>query len=181
MDNMKQTNQKLNRTLPLVGSTEWISVGRYSDVPAKVDTGAESSAIWATNIRVKPDGTLKFTLFGEKSPLYTGRVFTRTPGNYKVGIVRSSNGHEQIRFRVYFRVKIAGKTIRALFSLADRSHNNYPVLVGRRTVAGKFLVDTSQKNVDGLPQDPKDARERSLGVELQQNPYTFYRKYVKTK
>ena len=47
------------------------------DVPAKVDTGADSSSVWASNIEEK-DGVLRYVLFDEKSSLYTGRVIQTT-------------------------------------------------------------------------------------------------------
>ncbi|HSW90725.1 MAG TPA: hypothetical protein VLF64_01885, partial [Candidatus Saccharimonadales bacterium] len=43
----------------------------FLGVPAKVDTGAKTSAIWASNI-VERDGGLAFTLFDESYTLYTG-------------------------------------------------------------------------------------------------------------
>lgn len=176
---MKQKSQ-VRKDLPIIGATEYVSIGNYHKIPAKIDTGAESSAIWASNIRVKKDGTLKFTLFDETSPFYSGRVFRRAPGTYKVGFIRSSNGQEQIRYRVYLPIKMGGKKIRILISLADRSKNVFPVLVGRRTIAGKFLVDTSIKNINEIPKDLRKERAK-LNDELNENPYKFHQKHVKTK
>ena len=50
----------------IIGSTEHVDFGkRAQKVPAKIDTGADSSAVWASNIRIDKDGVLKFSLFGE--------------------------------------------------------------------------------------------------------------------
>lgn len=159
---------------PIVGVTEFIDFGKRAvKVPTKIDTGADSSAVWATKIRVDEDGVLKFSLFGEGSPFYNGKIFKRT--DYSVVKVRSTTGHEQIRFRTHFTVKIAGRKIKILMNLSDRSKNNFPVLIGRRSISGKFLVDVSKKNVE----IPKIFDQKSIGREFSENPYKFYKKYYK--
>lgn len=41
--------------------------GIASGIPAKVDTGADGSAIWASSIRVDEEGNLRFYLFDKAS------------------------------------------------------------------------------------------------------------------
>lgn len=58
--------------------TEFVDFGkRAQKVPAKIDTGADSSAVWASNIRIGKDGVLVL-LFGKGSPYYNGKIFKRT-------------------------------------------------------------------------------------------------------
>lgn len=157
-----------------IGITELVSIGtRAVDVPAKIDTGADSSSIWASDIKVKRDGTLVFKLFGEGSKYYSGKVFKRK--DYKVASVRSAMGQEQVRYRTTLPVKIAGRKVRVLFNLADRSRNNFKILIGRRTIAGKFVVDVTKKSVES-PDRPKT---KALNKKLAKDPYKFYKKYVK--
>ena len=160
--------------MPVIGSTEYVTVGKYNRIPAKIDTGADSSSIWASNIQITEDGLLKFSLFGEGYPLYTGKTYSRA--EYKVAVVRSATGEEQLRYRTKFKVKIGGKTINALLYLSDRSRNNFPLLIGRRTISGKFLVDVSKKVVS---QPPKNPKTKSYNAELRKDPYKFHQKYVK--
>ena len=156
----------------IIGSTEFVNFGeRAQKVSAKIDTGADSSAVWASNIRIDKDGVLKFSLFGEGSPYYDGKIFKRT--DYSVARVRSSSGHEQIRYRTHFWVKISGRKIKMLMNLSDRSKNEFPVLIGRRSISGKFLVDVSRKNV----RRKKLSVTASLNEEIKLNPYEFYKKY----
>ena len=168
------SKDKQQRSLPIIGPSVYISIGRRAEnVPAKIDTGAEASAIWASHIRIDKDGILKFRLFDEPSPFYNGKVYKRS--DYKVIVTRSAMGQEQIRYRVYFPVKIAGKKVRVLFSIADRSKNSFPVLIGRRTLQGKFLVDVSIPDID-FQSKPK----RSLDLKtFKENPHEFHQKYVK--
>lgn len=107
-------------------------------IPARIDTGARTSAIWASNIR-EHDGELSFTLFDKQSDYFTGAKLTTR--EYVLRNVASSNGHLQERYVVKLLVNIHGKKIRASFSLADRSTLVYPVLVGRRILSGRFIVD----------------------------------------
>jgi len=62
-----------------------------------------------------------------------------------------------------------------MFTLADRSKNNFPVLIGRKTLKGKFLVDVSKMSVE-KSSNPKTP---GLNRELAENPYEFHQKYLK--
>lgn len=171
MVNDNQTSQITD----IIGSTEYVSVGKsgnYKNIPAKIDTGADSSSIWASKIKITKDGVLKFVLFDEGSKFYTGKVFSRK--DYKVAVVRSATGEEQIRYRAHLRLTIRGKRVNILFNLSDRSKNNFPILIGRRSISGKFLVDVSEKNV---PQPPKNPKTKPLNAELAKNPRKFYLKH----
>lgn len=160
--------------LPIIGSIMLVSVCGRDDVPAKIDTGADSSSIWVSHLRIDKDGVLKFRLFGEGSPFYNGKVVKRT--DYKVAVVRSATGEEQVRYRTYFTLKIAGKKIKVLFNLSDRSANNFPILIGRRSISGKFLVDVSRSEYKRPLKNPKT---KPLSKELEENPRKFYEKYSK--
>ena len=158
----------------IIGKNIRVDFGsRAVGVPAKIDTGADSSSVWASKIRIDEDGVLKFALFGKGSPFYSGKVFKRT--DYKVAIVRSASGHEQIRYRTHFTIRVNGRKIKALFNLSDRGNNNYPVLIGRRTISGKFLVDVQLGEIDHKRKYAN--QNRSLNSELLKNPTGFYKKY----
>ena len=164
------------RKYPVIGSNALIEfIGHVKDVPAKVDTGADSSSVWATDISVTKEGELHFKLFGEGSPYYTGEVLKRTA--YKVASVRSSSGHSQIRYRTEIPVRIKGKRIRILFNLSDRTTHHFPVLIGRRTLANKFLVNVSRREL------PPKAGEitKSLNEEMRLDPHSFYEKHYKNQ
>jgi ribosomal protein S6--L-glutamate ligase len=115
-------------------------------VPAKVDTGADLSAIWASSIEEKDDG-LYFVLFAPESPYYSGKVQRFTKPDYSLTRVANSFGHKELRYKVKLRINVKGRIIRATFTLSDRSQKAYPLLLGRRLLHGKFLVDVT----DGEP------------------------------
>lgn len=164
------------KKLTVIGPSAYVSIGKRAlNVPAKIDTGAENSAIWASHVRIDKDGILKFRLFGETSPFYNGKVYKRK--DYKIIVTRSAMGQEQIRYRVHFSVEIAGCKIRVLFSLADRSKNNFPILIGKRTLQGKFLVNVS---LPDIKYEAKPKRKIDLKT-FKNNPYEFHKKYVKER
>ena len=161
----------LRQNQSIIGSTELVSINGRVDVPAKIDTGADTSAIWASNITMTPGGILKFSLFGPGSPFYTGKILKRTA--YQVVVVRSATGEEQTRYQVFLRIKIAGHSIRARFNLSDRSRNNFPILIGKRTLRGRFLVDVERSAVD-FSKNPSSDR---LQAESDRDPYAFHQRY----
>ncbi|NDC22495.1 hypothetical protein EBZ57_03990 [bacterium] len=127
-----------------IGKVEYLSLPNESirRVPAKIDTGADISAIWASKISVK-DNELSFYLFDKTSKYFTGKRIKVS--DYEVKTIKNSFGHSENRYKVQFKTIVAGKTIRASFTLANRSKNRYPILVGRRTLHGKFVVDVTRK------------------------------------
>lgn len=129
--------------LPIIGRVETITFldGEVKDLPAKIDTGAYRSSIWATNIYEKK-GRLYFTLLGPKSKYYSGKEMSTDV--YKIVDVENSFGHKQKRYSVFLRVNIGGKTIRSNFSLANRATKTYLVLIGRKMLKKRFMVDVSK-------------------------------------
>jgi hypothetical protein len=157
-----------------IGRNVHIDLIDYSlQVPAKVDTGADSSAISASNIEMLQDGTLQFTLFDKKSPHYDGKRIKTT--QYSVAKVRSTTGHQEIRYRVFFSVRIKGKRIRVAFNLSNRSQNRFPILIGRRTISNKFIVDVTM--ADDNIKLPAKSQTQILNEELITDPYAFFKKY----
>ena len=134
----------------VIGRAELLDVVDFSieDVPAKVDTGAYRSAIHADNIRLSDDGVaLSFRLLGGH-PLCGNMARDITVQDFRKVWVANSFGHGEERYAVRLRVKLGTHIVNATFSLADRSKKVYPVLLGRKLLNNRFLVDTSQSGVD---------------------------------
>ena len=167
---MSDTNN--DSILEVIGSTEYVDIMGINKIPAKIDTGADTSSIWASDINMEKDGTLVFSLFGKKSPFHTGKRLESK--DYMIKTVRSSHGDEQVRYRVKLPITLGGKTFETTFTLADRSRNNFPVLIGRHTLDGNFLVDVSISSVERRS-NPKTP---SLNRELREDPYKFHQKYI---
>lgn len=130
----------------IIGITQYVQLPDYSldDIPAKIDTGADGSAIWASSISER-DGKLFFTLFAPQSVFYTGEVYTTS--KYSVANVKNSFGKSEYRYKVKLKLKIANNTYKTSFNLADRSHSGFPVLIGKRFLRSRFVVDAAQDNI----------------------------------
>ncbi len=163
------------KALPIIGSTAYIKVAGIPKIPAKIDTGADSSSIWASDITINAGGQLEFCLFAPTSSLYTGERLKAD--EYKVRRVRNSTGDIHIRYRVVLPAVVEGKRIRINFTLADRSRNHFPVLLGRKSLNNKFLVDVNKTAV----KRPRPMDNSDLSTELTQDPQKFHQKYMKNK
>lgn len=117
------------------------------NVPVKIDSGAYSSSMHCQSIEVVE--------FGEKEQLrvvfldsgisgYTGKevIFD----DFKTKTVKSSNGIAQERFFVKGTVRLFGQTYETVFSLTERTGLRNPILLGRRLLNKRFLIDTSKTN-----------------------------------
>lgn len=146
-----------------------------SGIPAKTDTGAYRSSVHASDIHLEEStGTLSFNLLGGHPQFGSMGRHVETQDFSKVW-VESSTGHGEDRFEVKLRVKVGPKVFMASFSLANRSGRTYPVLLGRKMMNNRFLVDTSLCNVDreelkdrygiDLPKDEEGENENSDSVQ----------------
>ena len=112
------------------------------DLPAKIDTGAYTSSIHCKHI-VEKDGILKFKLLCPKTENYNNKLIETS--KYKTKKIRSSNGEREKRYIVGTFVFFSNKKYKIELSLSDRGKMTYPVLIGRRFLNKKFIVDVSIK------------------------------------
>ena len=160
----------MNDEKVIIGRTAHIVIPSEGvrSIRVKIDTGADRSSIWASNIAMSDDGELSFTLFAPESKYYSGTVY-RTK-NFEASRVRSAHGDLQVRFRIHMTIILGGKKIRGTFTLADRSKNKYPALIGCKILNKKFLVDVSKGLI-------RENRSDEITQELKRNPKVFFEKY----
>ena len=119
------------------------------NVPVKIDSGAYSSSIHCSSVsEIKKNENESFleVIFLDES--YAGfksgiKIFT----SYKKKKVKSSTGDEQERFFVRIPIVLFGEIIESDFSLTTRNGLKNPVLIGRKLLNKKFLIDTSKTNL----------------------------------
>jgi len=61
-----------------------------------------------------------------------------------VSKIRSSHG-SSVRAVVKVKITLHERNIAGRFTLTDRSHMKYPVLIGRNILHKKFIIDPSKK------------------------------------
>ncbi len=99
--------------------------------------------------RSKDGKTLTFEMLGGH-PLYGDQAKVISTDKFTEVEVENSFSVREKRFEVFFRVKIAGKKFTTSFTLANRGPKIFPILLGRKTLNRRFMVDTSHSNVDRL-------------------------------
>jgi hypothetical protein len=112
-------------------------------VPVKIDTGAYTSSIHCDHITlIESNGVqfLKVEFFGTEtteSPIVTFETFVTKK-------VRSSSGQEEFRYFVKGDILLFGKKYNTMFSLSERLNMRYPILLGRKLLKKRFIVDPSK-------------------------------------
>lgn len=111
----------------------------FYDIDVKVDTGAYTSSVHCTHIREEGD-ILVCTFFDPSHPLYDGRELTFHA--YDIAAVKSSNGEIQYRYEVQTKIFMFNKTHSISLTLSSREDMRFPVLLGRKFLTKKYIVDT---------------------------------------
>lgn len=140
MANSPVKRRKLKLIIGRAERVDFPTAGIFG-VPAKVDTGAYSTSVWASDIR-EEDGVLKFKLMGPGSEFYTGQDCHAD--TYEIVDIENSFGQQEQRYGLRFTLKVGHKTMRTFITLADRTKKVYPVLIGRKFLRGRYLVDVSE-------------------------------------
>ena len=94
---------------------------------------------------IQHSGVLKCKFLDDTHPNYNGKEFSFT--NYDVVYVRSSNGQVDVRYSIDSNIKIFNKVYKISLSLSSRDDMRYPVLIGRKFLTKKFIVDTEFSNL----------------------------------
>ena len=124
-------------------------------IVAKIDTGAYTSSLHAENIHIEIDESgdeeLVFTIGASDRVHYTAedRQTMRTKDFFKQA-VRSSNGHIEYRYSIKTKIVIEKKRFIITLTLSDRSSMGYPLLIGRRALRSRFLVNV-ELNEEHMP------------------------------
>lgn len=118
------------------------------DIDIKIDSGAYTSSIHCANIKeVEENGKklLKFTLLDPEHTLYNHKEFTTD--DYASKLVKSSNGIAEERYRIYTEIIIFNEKFPIYLTLTERKDMKFPILLGRKFLNKKFVIDTIKKNV----------------------------------
>jgi hypothetical protein len=120
----------------------------YRNIKAKVDTGAYGSALHCSEMKVvRRNGRnwLSFLLLDPEHPEFREEVHFAEHFSEKV--VKNSSGEGEQRYIIRTEVVIFGKSIPTEFSLTDRRDMKYPILLGRKFLRKRFIVDVRLKDV----------------------------------
>jgi hypothetical protein len=151
----------------VIGRAEFLEFVKLTSqkLPVKVDTGAYRSAVHASNIRVKNEKLECDLLKGH--PVCPNTMLPISTKHFKKVRVLNSFGDSEERYETRLRVKVGPKIFTADFTLADRSKNTYPVLLGRKLLNRRFIVDPARSAVNRSELKKKYAIELEIDEEAE--------------
>lgn len=164
---MAEKRRKRTRALAAIGWREWIALPDLAipRIKVKVDTGARSSALHASQIvtfrrdgepwirfQVHPLQRDPHTTVAAEAPLVDERL------------VRSSSGHQALRPVIHTTLTLGSAVWEIDITLVRRDVMGFRMLLGRAAVRGRFLVDAGHSFLHGrpaaatLPAEPLESR-----------------------
>lgn len=127
----------------------WIETVTFPDygiaMDAKLDTGADSSSVGVTGLdRFKRQGKIwyRFTLTGKD-----GKSVTLEQQTNRTARVMRAEVEDVRRPIVRLRICLAGHEAETDFTLTDRSERRTSLLIGRRFLASRILVDSGRTHL----------------------------------
>ncbi|WP_341226551.1 RimK/LysX family protein [uncultured Arcticibacterium sp.] len=114
------------------------------NVGAKVDTGAYTSSMHCEKVTEIDGGISCQFLNSHKSKESVENViFT----DFRKRKVKSSNGIEEERYSIWTKICLGEDVFDIELTLTNRSEMKTPLLLGRKFIKGKYLVDVAKKEI----------------------------------
>ncbi|MBD1550128.1 ATP-dependent zinc protease [Pseudomonas typographi] len=144
--------------LSVIGLREWVALPELgvAGLRAKIDTGASTSSLHATEIEPferNGEGWVRFNA-------HLGSVVQLRHRRCEAPLVamktiKSSNGHAQVRYTICTPLALGGRVWHVEFTLACRKAMRYRLLLGSKAlVAGQWVVDPGATYVQNKPEFP---------------------------
>ena len=125
--------------LPQAGWKEHVRLPKLKLGPivAKLDTGARSAALHADEINVSGK-RVAFVIVSD------GRRHTYKAPLVGLKRIKSSNGISEMRAVIRATLEVGKAVFKAEITLTDRTDMDVPMLLGRNTLKGRFLVNPAR-------------------------------------
>jgi hypothetical protein len=139
---------------PVIGWREWVQLPDLGVfvVKAKVDTGAATSSLHAFQLERFEMNGLPYVRFeihprqrSKRPSIECEAVVVRETA------VRNPGGRTELRPVIASTLVIAGQPIEALINLTGRDEMGYRMLLGRRTLRNRFVVDPGKSYLGPRP------------------------------
>jgi hypothetical protein len=144
--------------LTVIGLREWVALPELgvAGLRAKIDTGASTSSLHATDIEL-------FERDGEEWVRFTAHLGTVVQLRHRrceapliaLKTIKSSNGHAETRYVISTTLALGDRLWRVQFTLASRKAMRYRLLLGSKAlVAGQLVVNPGLTYVQDKPAFP---------------------------
>lgn len=161
----------MKHRLEIVGWREWIGLPQLGikRIKAKIDTGALSCSLHAFDIENFQREEREFVRF-KVHPIQRSerRALTLEAPVLELREIRSSNGLVAVRPVILTEFEMLGIRHNIELTLADRNQMGFRMLVGRRALKDRFLVDSGRSYYGGRPKK-KTKRVKKTGGKTNPN------------
>ena len=137
------------KKLKIIGSEEWCSFDQFNipAILARVDSGAKTSSIQATEIKLikkNDEDWVRFVVY----PLQENTITSVTCTAKLIGkrSIKSSLGISEGRLIVKTPITIGDDTFDIELSLANRNTMEFRLLLGREAIANRYLINSGVKH-----------------------------------
>lgn len=153
-----QLSSMVKKKLKQIGWREEIQLPDLTKhkIKAKVDTGARTSALHATELSIKKVGRYEYAHF----KIHPNQDSAKPTISCKVKIhskrkVRSSSGHVSLRPVILLDLKVGDDIFETEFTLVNRDLMGFRMLIGRKALKGRYLVNSGRSFLHKKTKDKK--------------------------
>jgi hypothetical protein len=151
---------KPGRQMQILGRSDRVNLPGLGlkNIHAKIDTGAFTSSLHCSRAGVV-NGRLEFVLLDDEHPEFTGMTFYFD--EFTERFIKNSFGVAEKRFIINTTVQLFDEVIQAEFSLSDRDALRFPILLGRKILRDRFLIDVTKKNLSYRSNRVRSSKKKS--------------------
>lgn len=130
----------------MLGRTDIVDFPKLNlfKIGVKIDTGAYTSSLHCYHIEII-NSILKCQFLDSKHPGFQESFLEFSAFTQKK--VKSSNGIVENRYLIKTEILIFGESYPIDLTLTERGSMRFPVLLGRKFLSRRFIVDTVKKNL----------------------------------
>lgn len=133
-----------------------------SNLHAKIDTGAYTCSLHCHKAEIV-NGNLEFILLDEEHPEFTGMKFIFK--EFEKRNIKNSFGEVECRFVIKTTIRLFNEDITTEFSLSNRGSLRFPILIGRKILRNRFVIDVTKKNLSFKEKRRQKRKQKSEGRE----------------
>lgn len=118
------------------------------DIPVKIDSGAYTSTIHCYKVKeimVDAKQKLECHFLSQKHKNHEAGIFVFD--DFTQRKVKSSNGQSEIRYSIKTKIELFNELYSIDLTLSKRSGMKFRVLLGRKFLNNKFIIDTTKTNL----------------------------------
>lgn len=130
----------------MIGRTDIVDFPKLElfNIDIKIDSGAFTSSFHCHSIQ-EENKVLKCQFLDPKHEKYHEKYFIFDEFTQKM--IKSSNGIAENRYLIKTEILIFNEIHPIELTLTERGSMKFPVLLGRKYLSKKFLIDTAKKNM----------------------------------